>query len=70
MNTYRMAKSGKADINNRAFEWVEGDEISLSEFDCTVLKRGGYVGILVATEEEKAARADKVIKAANRKKAK
>ena len=41
---FTMIKEGKANINGHVFDWSKGDVVELSEYEQTVLKRGGYVG--------------------------
>ena len=48
-----MVKPGTANINGHQFSWAEGDTITLSVYEKSVLSRGGYVGEEVQPEMEK-----------------
>lgn len=46
-----MAKTGTANINGHSFSWSEGEPITLSAYEKSVLTRGGYVGEAVEIEK-------------------
>lgn len=48
---YIMAKIGTANINGRSFSWSEGETITLSAYEKSVLTRGGYIGEEVKTKK-------------------